>query len=374
MKTPWIRPLAAAALLSVLAAGCGGAGARKETAQAQEEALLSPRDLATVVRTDLAAGVPLQGTLQPSVDVNIVTPYPELVEEVRVKEGQAVRRGEVLARMRRASVEPAAASAEAQRRVAAADYERMSNLFKEGAVARRDVEAAEAQLRAAEALAANAQKRLEDATVEAPFDGVVAKRFVQGGDRVGDGDQLFRFVNTAELEFSASVPTEGLGRIRVGDPVSLEVSGLDRVSVTGRVARINATVDPATRQVKVYVSVANRDHRLAGDMFASGRIVLDAVRGVAAVPSAVVRRDPDGSTFAWVVAGGKLEKRSVTAGMRDEALDLVEVKSGLREGETVVASPIEGVVPGQPVRVGGEAAPAAAPAAPAPRPAAGGGK
>jgi RND family efflux transporter MFP subunit len=367
----WFAAAVATLTLTATVAGCGGAGARHDTAsKAPDEVLLSSRDLAPVLRTDLAAGVPLQGTLQPSVDVRIVTPYPELIEAVLVKEGQAVRRGQVLARLRVAAWAPAAASAESQRRVAAAEYERMRNLFREGAVAQRDVDVAEAQLRAAEAAAAVAGKQLEDASVTAPDDGVIATRFVQGGDRVGEGDPLFRLVNTSELEFAASVPTEALDRIKPGVPVALVVSGLEDRTVSGRIARVNATVDAATRQVKVYVNVPNRDRRLAGDMFASGRILFDVVKGATAVPGAALRTSPDGSVFVWVVNGGALEKRPVAAGLRDEMRDLVEVKSGLREGERVVVSPIEGLVPGQAVRVAGDstmagAASGAATAAPA---------
>jgi RND family efflux transporter MFP subunit len=364
MNTRTPHPIVAAVLFAVAVAtlaaavaGCGGAGARRdEASKAPDEVLLSSRDLAAVTRTDLAAGVPVQGTLQPSVDVRIVTPYPELIEEVLVKEGQAVRRGQVLARLRVAAWAPAAASAESQRRVAAAEYERMRNLFQEGAVAQRDVDQAEAQLRAAEAAAAVAGKQLEDASVTAPDDGVIATRFVQGGDRVGDGDPLFRLVNTSELEFAASVPTEALDRIKPGVPVALVVSGLEDRTVPGRIARVNATVDAATRQVKVYVHVPNRDHRLAGDMFASGRILFDVVKGATAVPGAALREAPDGSAFVWVVGAGRLERRPVTAGLRDEMRDLAEVKSGLREGEWVVVSPIEGLVSGQAVRVAGDSA------------------
>ena len=101
MRTWRFRWTAAAALLSAVAAGCGGAGARNDAvSKTADEVLLSSRDLAPTTRADLATGVPVQGTLEPSVDVSIVTPYPELIEAVLVKEGQAVRRGQVLARLR----------------------------------------------------------------------------------------------------------------------------------------------------------------------------------------------------------------------------------------------------------------------------------
>jgi RND family efflux transporter MFP subunit len=359
-----MRLLAAGAVLAVLA----GCGARGETAKS-EAALLSPHDLSPVTRTDLATGLPVQGTLEPGVDVSVISPYPEMLDVVLVKEGQAVRKGEVLARFRVESIAPAAAGAEAQRRTAAADYARMKNLLAEGAVAPRDLESAEAGLRAAEAQAALARKHLDDATVRAPFDGVIAQRYVHSGDRVADGVKLFRLVNTAELEFAATVPTEALASVRTGAPVKLTVSGLEGEAITGRVARVNSTVDPATRQVKVYVAVPNHDHRLAGDLFASGRILLAEAKGVLAVPAAGVRSGQGGSVV-WVVAGGRAERRVVTTGIHDEVRDLVEVRSGLREGESALVSPVEDLTPGQAVQVAG--AEDAARAAPAPAAAKGG--
>jgi membrane fusion protein (multidrug efflux system) len=347
--------------------GCGNSAAKKDSAPAgPETAMLTARDLAEVVRRDVATGVSVQGTLRPLADVNLLAPFPDVVEVVLVKEGQAVQRGQVLARMRMTSVAPAAASAEAQRRIAAADYLRMQNLLKEGAVAERDVENAEAQLRAAEAAAAVGQKRLDEATVRAPFTGVVAERLLQSGDRVGDGDQLFRIVNIDELEFAASVTTDALGQLKPGAPVVLTVSGLEGRQVSGHVSRVNATVDQATRQVKVYVAVPNRDHRLAGDMFASGRIVLRQANAALAVPGSGVTTGTDGTAHAWVVSDGKLHQRTVTVGLRDDQNDLVEVRSGLQAGDKVVISAVEGLVDGQPVQLSRGLAPDAPAAAPAP--------
>jgi RND family efflux transporter MFP subunit len=369
MHTRPMKRLLAVTLLAATVAGCSGSAAKKNSAPAgPETALLTTRDLAVVTRRNVATGVPVQGTLKPLADVNLLAPFPDVIEEVVAKEGQSVQRGQVLARMRMTSIAPAAASAEAQRSIAAADYQRMQNLLKEGAVAERDVEVADGQLKAAEAAAAMARKRLDEATVRAPFAGMVAQRFLQSGDRVGDGDRLFRVVNTDQLEFTASVTTEALSQLRPGVPVALTVSGLDGHQVSGHVSRVNSTVDAATRQVKVYVIVPNRDHRLAGDMFASGRVVLKQVNGALSVPGAGVTNGTDGKAHAWIVDGGTLRRRTVTIGLRDELADLVEVRSGLREGDKVVISAVEGLVDGQPVQLSRDATPAAtAPAAPGKR-------
>lgn len=344
--------LTLAAPLALAASGCG-ARHSPPASSAPEATLLGPRDVAAARRTDLAEGVPVAGTLEPDVDVVVTTPYPALVEAVVVREGQHVRHGQVLARLRAHTQGPDAANAAAQHRIAAADLARMRNLFKEGAIAQRDLDDAEARLKSAEAALAAARERLNDAIVRSPVDGTVAKRHVQGGDRVGDGDPMFRIVDTHALELQATVPADVIGRIHPGAPVRLAVSGGPDSAIAGIVARINATADPATRQVRLYARVDNPDGRLVGELHVSGVVVLDARRAVVAVPSAAVRRDTQGGTLVWVIAGGRATPRRVALGLHDEPQDLIEVTRGLAPGDTAIVGPVEGLVSGQPIQIAG---------------------
>jgi len=356
MNTP-IRMLVPAAFAAMLVVGCGAKDAGGPTARAAAEAsveavLLAPTDLTTATRLDLATGVPVSGTLSAGWEARITSPFDDVVEDVLVREGQRVTKGQVLARFRHDILETAAASAAAQLKSSTADYERQRNLLAEGAVSQRDLEAAEAAWRAAQAQDAAARKRLDDATVRAPGAGAVTERRVQAGSRVGAGDPLFVVADTHELEFEASVPSEYVRLVRPGAPVRLDVTGFEAGSIRGRVARVNAQADPATRQVKVYVHVPNGDGRLVAGLFASGHVVTREARKVLAVPSAAVRHDGD-AAFAWVVVGGKLERRAIRAGLRDEARDRVEVLEGLAEGDSVVTGPTEGFEPGRAARVSG---------------------
>ena len=363
-----VRILALAALAALLAAGCGsksdshprastGAGAAEAPAPASapgnaDEVLLAASDVAAATRLDLATGVPVSGTLRAGWEAHITSPFDDVVEEVVVREGQRVTKGQVLGRFRQDIVSTAAASATAQLKSAAADYERQKNLLAEGAVSQRDVEAAEATWRAAQAQEAAADKRLADATVRSPGAGWVTERAVQSGSRVGSGDPLFVVADTRELEFEASVSSEYVRLVRPGAAVRLEVTGFESGTINGRVARVNPQADPATRQVKVYVTVPNVETRLVAGLFASGHVLTQEARRVLAVPSASVRREGD-ATFAWVIEGGRLAKKPVKTGLRDESRDLVEVLDGLGEGATVVVGPVEGFEQGRAVRVSG---------------------
>ncbi len=350
---------AAVALFAVvvLAAGCGGAKEKKGDAAAEDAlnapARLAATDIAIATRLDLAAGIPVSGSLEPAIDVRITAPVTEMIDRVLVKEGDAVTRGQVLARFRTASLEPSASSADAELKMRAADRERMQNLLKEGAVSERDVESAEAAWRAAAAQRAQAHNRLADATVRATVAGVIATRYVQGGDRVADGDPLFRLVNTRELEFEATVPSEYVQQIERGAAVELTITGYSAGTVTGRVARINAAADPATRQVKVYVNVGNPGGALVGGLFASGSLVTRQLKDVLGVPTSAIHVD---GAKNWVmhVENGRLARRDVTPGIADESKDRVEITAGLAAGDTVVTGALEGLIPGQPAIVAGQ--------------------
>ncbi|MFN8587422.1 MAG: efflux RND transporter periplasmic adaptor subunit [Candidatus Eisenbacteria bacterium] len=358
-----MRPMNVPALVLFLAAlalaGCGGKGEHSATKQAgaataaADTALFAASDVATVTRADLSAGVPVSGNLAPGWRARVTSPLDEVVADVLVREGQRVARGQVLARFRMEAVEAAAASARAQLKSAQADFERQKNLLREGAVSERDLESAEAAYRAAAAAEAAASHRFSDASVRAPGAGTVTVRSVQAGDRVGFGDPLFVIADTRELEFEATVPSEFVRFVKPGAAVTLSVTGWDTGAISGRVARVNATADEATRQVKVYVTVPNADGRIVGDLYASGSIVTEHAPRVLAVPAAAARRK-DGESFAWVVTNGVLAKKPVKFGMTDEAHGLVQVAEGLAEGETVVTGPSEGLADGQPVRVSGK--------------------
>lgn len=359
--------VAAAIAAIVLVAGCGGSsheGATKASGDAHAEGakpaavatvdtvILAAADVGRAVRSDLTAGVPVSGTLTPGWEARVTSPLDDIVEQVLVREGQAVSKGQVLARFRSTTVAADAASAAAALKAAAADWERQKNLFAAGAVSARDVEAAEAQFRAAEAQNAMAARRLSDASVKAPGSGVVVARAVETGDRVATGDPLFTVANTSSLEFEATVPSEYVALVRAGSPVALEVTGVSAGEVGGRVARVNATADPATRQVKVYVHVPNAGGRLVGGLFASGNVITQQSRSALAIPTAGLRRDGD-STFVLRVDGSALQRRAVRAGLADPKRDLVEILDGLGEGDVIVTGAIAGLVAGQPVRLQG---------------------
>jgi multidrug efflux pump subunit AcrA (membrane-fusion protein) len=136
-------------------------------------------------------------------------------------------------------------------------------------------------------------------------------------------------------------------------PVSLAVTGVSGVTIGGRVSRVNATADAATRQVKVYVIVPNAGGRLVGGLFASGRVITRQVANALVIPQVALRAAPDSGSYVLLIVDGKIARRPVVAGGVDEVAGLVEITQGLSGGEMVVIGAAEGLRDGDAVAVTG---------------------
>jgi RND family efflux transporter MFP subunit len=210
------------------------------------------------------------------------------------------------------------------------------------------VTSAEALLADARARLMTSERELEDAFVRAPISGVVAQRSVNTGDIVTVGSELFTIVDPSSMRLEASVPSESLPELRIGAPVSFAVRGYEQ-QFEGRIERIAPQTDAATRQLPIYVSIPNSAGRLVGGLFAEGRVLTASASGVV-VPANAVNVSGD---KPWVarVANNRVERVTVTLGLRDPRTERIQVVSGLSEGDTLLRGAAQGIAPGTLVQV-----------------------
>ena len=363
---------AAALVLAMAAAACGRDGQAAEAEARDEAVVIGPENVYVVAEEEIASGPALSGSLAAEREARISAETGGVVLGVFAEKGQAVRAGEVLARIDDSAIrsqvisaQSAVRSAEQQVEVAARNLERSEALASAGAVAARDVElarsqlsSAQAQLAGARAQLANAQKQAEKTTVRAPISGIVSDRPVSAGSVVNAGSPLFVVVDPGSMRLEGSVPAAELGAVRVGAPVRFTVTGYPGQTFTGTVARINPAADPVTRQVPVIVSIPNAGGALVSGLFAEGRVQAQARRGIVIPAAAVDERGVQPAVLR--LRGGKAERAAVALGVRDPETDRVEVASGVSAGDTLLVGAALGTTPGTPVTVrDGGGAPAA---------------
>jgi RND family efflux transporter MFP subunit len=158
------------------------------------------------------------------------------------------------------------------------------------------------------------------------------------------------------MRLEASVPSEALGALRVGQPVQFRVRGYPDQPFDGRIERISPVADPGTRLVPIFVTIPNTKGRLVGGLFAEGRVTSET-RNALVVPSTAV--DVTGAR-PWVlrVKNGKAERVEVGLGVRDDRTERVEITQGVGAGDVLLMGAAQTVTPGTPVRVAGNSAPA----------------
>ena len=335
----------------------------KITGVTTEAASVGKEEIVVTSSGEIRTGPAISGTLMPQQAATLRSEISGPIVQTYVEQGQAVTRGQSLARIDDTALRDALISSQSAERTAklvldnaTRDAEREQRLEAAGAVAPRDVEAAQRALASAQAGMADAQarltaaqKQLEKTTFRAPFDGRVSERPVSTGDVVQSGTAIVSVVNPASMRLEGSVPAEQLSTLKIGTPVLFTVNGYGSQTFTGRIDRINPTADPATRQVRVYVTIPNEKSALVGGLFADGRVATESRLGIMVPTSAVDERGI--SPIVLRIREGVVERVPVQLGVRDNASDRVELRAGVSVGDTLLASAAQGLAPGTKVRI-----------------------
>ena len=324
-----------------------------------------PREVLTTEPVELHQTLALSGSLRAVQQAIVKARLAADVREVVAREGEAVKAGQVLVRMDateyQARVEQARGNLNAtlaQRDIANKTRDNNRALLEKGFISRNAFDNAASQLAVAEANVEAARgaldqvkKLLNDTVIRAPITGLIASRSVQPGEKVSPDNRLLEIVNLDLMEMEASVPTNDIARVVVGQQVRLRIEGLPD-AFSGRVTRINPATQPGSRSILVYVQIANPQHILRVGMFAEAQLSLLTKTNVLALPQSAIHKDSNGATV-YVIDNGKLLKAPVTLGIegRSGETPLVEISGGLAFGAQVVRSDMGNLLQGTAVRV-----------------------
>jgi membrane fusion protein, heavy metal efflux system len=378
-----LRGVPAIVLLATLA-GCGAekpaAAPPQESSKAPPAEASSSRQMADITTSKaISRTVPqrLQTTARLALNENATWHIGSVtagrVMYVYAKVGDQVSKSDVLARLHSHDIhesraEYRKAKAELTRLLAQKEYtSRQSNrarrLFELKAGSQQQVESAEAELRNVETALQAAQIELQRATqhledflgvpaedphdsspdapeeeaglvpVRAPADGIVMERNVTPGTVVDASAKMFTVSDLQTVWAVLSVNEEYLSRLRLGQPVDVFVQAFPNQPFRGLISWIGEELDPATRTVQVRVALANKTGKLKPEMYAKAEIEMGGETATLLVPQESLQ-EVNGETVLFVqTAPGRFEVRTVQPGQ--PLGDLVEIRNGLREGETI---------------------------------------
>jgi len=321
-------------------------------------------DVTTLAPQSVRQTLKATGSLAPRRTIGLTSQVSGTVSEVNFRVGDVVKEGDVLVQVDIETLaiqlqqqKSTAEATRAQLALAQTTVERTAKLLERGLVPsanldseQSSLEALQSNLKALEGQVAAAEIGLRNATIVAPFDGVVAARSVEPGQVTAPGAALMQLVDLSVMEMTAYVPVSASPSVSPGQPVMLTVEGLPGRQFEGSVNGISPVATQGTRTVPVLVTVANPEGELRGGMFATGHIVTAESSNALAVPPTAIRADADGNYILKIVDGA-LVRQPVVSGRNWPAARMTELNSGLVVGDTFVSGRLDDLQAGMQVVV-----------------------
>jgi membrane fusion protein (multidrug efflux system) len=302
-------------------------------------------DLKTsVVHEDLQA----VGALRSNESVMMRPEVAGRIAAIGFRDGQPVKRGQLLVQLDAALNEAEVAQARAELDLAKSNLKRTEDLASKNFVSGSAQETAASSVEVLAARLKLAEVRLAKMRIQAPFDGVVGIRNVSVGDYVKDGADLINIEDIGVLKVDFRLPERYLPQMRPGQAVEVSADAFPNSRYRGAVEAINPRVDANGRSLELRARLSNSDGRLRPGMFARVRIIVGERANALLVPEeAIVPLGDD--FFVFTVVDGKANRIRVKLGVRRDSQ--VELLEGVKPGDKVITAGMRVQRDGQPVRI-----------------------
>lgn len=278
--------------------------------------------------------------------VTITSNTAEMITAVHFSDGQSVSRGQVLVELKADSENAGIAEAKVRLAQAERDYQRWKVLAERGVAPRVTAEQYLAALETARAGVASAQAQKLDRVIRAPFAGRVGLSDVAPGTLISPGTAIVTLDDASVIRVDFSVPDRYLPTLREGLAIVARPDALPGETFQGRVAQIDTRIDPTTRALKARAEFPNPGGRLKPGMLV--KVGIDqGQRTAPAVPEAAIQFEGEQASVFVIAKGpkGKIAKRTnVETGLTDGGF--VEIRSGLKVGDKIVADGLNRVQDG----------------------------
>lgn len=382
----------AAAVFALLPAGCSKGEKEKQPVVTVESALARRTNLQRVLSAEAIIYPLRQATLVPKISAP--------VKQFYVQRGSRVRQGQLVAILENRDLKAAAEQAKGEYQQAQATYANTQtatvpeelqkaeldlkaarqdlaaqqriyaarqNLYKQGALPRKDLDAAgvaltqarntydiaqrhfnalvktgkaqelkaaQGQLSAAQGKYQAAEAQLSYSEIRSPISGVVTDRPLYPGEMAAAGSPLLTVMDLSHVIAKAHIPQADAELLKVGDAGTVSAPGLNQ-PVPAKVTVVSPALDPNSTTVEVWVEAANPQHELRPGSSVHISMVAQTIPDALTVPASAVLTEPDGTTSVMVVGSdGRAHQRDVKVGVRQD--NEVQVASGLNPGERVV--------------------------------------
>lgn len=288
------------------------------------------------------------GTLEEKTSTELCFEASGRVTSVRVREGQYVKAGQLLATVDNTTTRNAYNAAKASLDRAQDGYDRARQVYEKGSLPEVKWVEVQTQLDQARSVEEISRKNLENCSLYAPVSGTVCDKRIEVGSTVGPVVPVMRIVNMQGLYVKVSIPEIDINKVKVGDRAKVVVGAVGDTLYDAVVEERNVDADPLSHSYMLRMRVCGSTKGLLPGMVCRVKFAGERSEGGYEVPNRAVQLDNDGCRFVWVVRDSVAEKRRVV--ISDLTATGVLVNSGLAEGDRVIVDGGQKVSTGTRVR------------------------
>lgn len=337
MKSKSFTVAMGAALLVVLSIAIrpGGRSTSESSTLAPPSDQLTLVDVAPVIVGSVTESIQAVGTLEAIASITVRPEIAGVIRRIHFQDGQVVERSAPLLELEPEELQSQVNQATAQEKMALLTYERLKRLNDQQDVIVPTQQIDEARM-AWHAAAANSllyTTRLKKTVIRAPFGGTVGLRRVSVGDYVQPGQDIVNLEDLSTLHVDVKVAEVWLSRLHVGQKLIVTTDAFPHTTFDGQVTAIDPRVDATNRTVAVRASIPNPGGTLRPGLFVTVRLNLGGNTHALLIPEeAGFLRQDKAMVFRLEERTARLTE--VILGLRERGL--VQVRSGLKEGDHVV--------------------------------------
>jgi RND family efflux transporter MFP subunit len=288
------------------------------------------------------------GTFIPGTEINFLSENAGRVTKIYVDEGDRVVKGQVLARIDAEILNTDRETAEAALQNAIRDEARYSSSFSTGGVTQQQLDQARLAVRNARLRLQSSQRRVNDANIKSPINGIVNKRYIEVGAFVtAQGTQLFELVDVSKLKLKVNVNENQVANLNVGEKVQIKTNVFPADDFSGKITFIAAKADN-TLNFPIEIEVANsKANKIKAGMYGTAIFKFPAQAPTITVPRGAFIGSVSSNQIFVLEKGNTARVRKVVSGRI--LGDQVEILDGLKEGEIAITSGQINLVDGSPV-------------------------
>jgi RND family efflux transporter MFP subunit len=290
------------------------------------------------------------GNFIPKKELNFLSENAGRITKIYVEEGDRVHKGQVLAHIDAEIINTDKETAQAALDNAIRDEARYVSSFKTGGVTQQQLDQAKLATRNAKLRLQGSARRVSDANIKSPIDGIVNKKYIETGAFVtAQGTQLFELVDVSKLKLKVNVNEGQVANLKVGEAVQIKSNVFPSDNFSGKITFIAAKADE-TLNFPIEIEVDNNHkNTIKAGMYGTAIFKFPAQAATITIPRGSFVGSVSSNEVFVLGEGNTAKQRKVVAGRIIG--DDVEILDGLKEGETVITSGQINLVDGSPVAI-----------------------